>query len=1341
MVERSALAQTLTASAPTRDFLRPAQRSGQRITHALAPLVAKVEEAHLVAAVAFLLGVHGRHESVALAVRRHGKVIAFALELRPRQAFHTLVAQARKRLLQTDQGQQGTAEDESTTFIFGKPSLAGVLIDLDCSDGLSRDQADDEASLPEADFVLRRSAQQLDADADLYRADSLPPLARLLAHLLGSTSTQTDTVLSELSLCDASERQRVLRGFNSLRLTLPSEASFASLIAAQLAARDPDAICAVHGASALSWAELDARSNRLAHKLLACGVGPGRYVALLERRSLDFVVALVAIWKAGGAYIPMDPAYPAERIRTMLSDSDVAVAIVGAEMLARFRTALQTCSSLRHVLCQQSLDGPQPQVEPDSYTLHGPDSIQACAAAPLVLRAQPRDPAYMLYTSGSTGRPKGAIVRHDGAVNHLFAEVHALGRDTVARFLQSAPSSSDISVWQFAAPLALGGTTVIVDDATDVARVLAEVRRHRVHLVELVPTVFKYLIDYAAALPAEERALPSLRYAMVTGEAASVDLVNAWLALYPEIPIVNAYGPTEAADDISQAVITAPLPPRQASVPIGRPLANLDLHVLDDKLRPLPVGAWGEICVAGIGVGDGYWRQPEKTQAAFVANPFAADPDAAGAVLYRTGDIGRWRDDGSLECAGRVDHQVQVRGQRIELPEIEAALRQHPGVADAVVQVFQDDDDRAAGARDAGHAGNAGAAASAAPGRGYARLVAFIVPAAGIAVDDDALRGHLAARLPVGMLPAAYVRLAALPLNPAGKVDRRALRAPAPARVQGSDGGRAPRNPLETLLARLWCEELRLDSIGIDADFFALGGDSMSALAISVAAREAGWQLRSADVLAAPSIARLAKLARPVTTSTAAEEIVSCQATAELEDLSDAPRAVQSLAETTRASFLAAHPAWADVRALTPAQQSLLVHWLLARDKRCYVDQLGYRLEGELDPDAFKAAWQATIDRHAALRAGFLRSALAQPVQVTAHTAAVELAFLDLGALDAEAQAKAWAARCRAEIDAGFDLAAPPLMRLVLARLSPRRHLLAWTHHHLLLDGWSIAIVLQDVLALHAAAQEPGRAAAALPPVVDDAAYHRHLARADLQPGLQHWARMLAGAPRAPAWREAEPAAPAPGFGETDLELSVKTTAALRAAAARFGVTLGTLLQAAWAALITRHTGCTDVVFGVVSSGRELPVSDIGRMVGLFVVTQALRADTRPSAGLLEWLAGLQQQAAAVRLHEAVPLNLALRTAALPPGQPLFETLIVLWNFPGLDNAPPGPLAIRPTHYRTVPAYPLTLIAVPGETLQLRLVHDRQRFGDAAIAAFRRTLQEALERLSAQRDPRPRAPA
>jgi amino acid adenylation domain-containing protein len=1266
-------------SAPPLDFVRPPQPSGSRHSHAVPSGIGLVTPPHLLAAMTVLLARHTRRSSVALAWDDSNGRRRIALAAPADTTFRDLFDAARDAAADISRPALDRFEPVPGVmlrFVDGRHDVAGKACDL-----LVRCCSDSDGVRIE-----------LDADADLYRSSRIEALARQLGHALSTVGCDSDIAPGDIDFMAAAERHRVLRGFNALRLEFPQGETLATLIQAQ-AERQPKAICAVHGDLALSFRDLNRRSTRLAGLLQEIGIGPGRFVALVDRRGLDFVIAMFAIWKAGGAYIPIDPGYPADRVRYMLTDSEATAAIVGRDALGNCEPALQACTSLRHVICLQP--GAMPNGRP-TFRMHGPDSVATQPAEPVGAGARATDPAYMVYTSGSTGRPKGAIVRHDGAVNHLFAQAHALGADAVSRFLQSAPSSSDISVWQFAAPLAFGGTTVIANDAADVANLIEQVQRHGLHVIELVPVVMRYFIAYAAALTPAARELPTLRWAMVTGESASVELVNAWLALYPKVPVINAYGPTEASDDIAQAVIGTPLPPRQATVPIGRPLANLDLYVLDERLRPLPVGAPGEICVAGVGVGDGYWKQPEKTQAAFVPNPF---PDGAGPVIYRTGDLGRWQDDGTLECLGRLDHQVQLRGYRIELAEIEAVLRNHAGVGDVVVQAFHD-------------------------GRGDGQLVAFVVAQAADSLDDSALRAHLGDRLPAHMVPTAYVWMTALPLNPAGKVDRLALRPPQRAQPGPKQPGTAPRTPLESMLAELWSQELGVPGVRRDDDFFALGGDSLAALAIVVAARRAGWRLRSADVLDHPTVAQLAGVARRVAHRPAPQDRAA----------GDVPHAVHPLPPGERTRFLAGAPEFEDVQALTPPQQGIYVHWLLARAKTAYVDQYVHTLEGALDTEAFEKAWNHVVGRHPALRTAFLRSALSQPVQAVCHDAALTIDLLDLSTVDEAAQATLWRERLADEIARGFDLAKPPLMRLLLARHGVQRHTLAWTHHHLVLDGWSMSMVLGEVLQAYACLAS-GRKPA-LPPAASAAPYLEALVTEDLRPGLAYWCEALSGVGVAPAWTTAVPHGAPPGFDETDISLPESATTALMTQAAGHRVTLTTLLQAAWAVLLARLTGRCDTVFGVVTSGRELDVPLIHRMVGLFVTTLPLRVDAAVRQPLAEWLPELQRRAAAARSHEAVPLAQIVRGCGLPSGQPLFETLFVMSNFPALDVPPSSPLLLHPAGFRTVPAYPLSLVVVPGPALHLRLVNDRQRLDSETIADIAHLLHDLISRLALGEDPR-----
>jgi amino acid adenylation domain-containing protein len=573
------------------------------------------------------------------------------------------------------------------------------------------------------------------------------------------------------------------------------------------ASRTPGAVAIIDHAAALTYRELDERSNRLARHLQTLGVRPGDLVGVCIARSCRFLEAVLSILKTGAAYVPMDANYPAERLSYMRDNSAARVIV----------TELAQCHKLeggRDVLllaldaCEETLGG--------------------CSAERLAPLATPESVAYMLYTSGSTGLPKGALIRHDGALNHIEAERDVLGFDGAFHFLQTAPTSSDISVWQFLGPVCCGGAVVVLDDVTDAARMFGLIRQHHVNIVELVPVAWQLLIDHVDALEPDARALPSLRWLMATGEAVPVPMVNQWLALYPDIPVVNAYGPTEAADDVVQNIIRSPLPVTVRSVPIGRPLGNMNAFVVDEDLRLVPPGVPGEIVLSGIGVGNGYWQNPEKSALAFVPNPF---PWGLGSTLYRTGDLGRWLADGTLEYLDRVDNQVKIRGFRIELGEVESVLAAQTGVGEAVVTVVRS-----------------------LPG-GPA-LVGYVIPSGGDRLDVAAVKAGMRARLPEYMVPSFVVTLDAFPTTPAGKVDRKALPVPA-----GEDDAHyeAPANERESQLADLFGQVLGLPRVSVDREFFDLGGNSLMAVRLVARLQQTlGVSLNVAVLLRHPSPRALA---------------------------------------------------------------------------------------------------------------------------------------------------------------------------------------------------------------------------------------------------------------------------------------------------------------------------------------------------------------------------------------------------------------------------------------------------------------------------------------------------
>jgi amino acid adenylation domain-containing protein len=438
----------------------------------------------------------------------------------------------------------------------------------------------------------------------------------------------------------------------------------------------------------------------------------------------------------------------------------------------------------------------------------------------------PRHLAYVIFTSGSTGVPKGAMLEQRGMLNHLWIKTAELGLGPEDAVAQSASQGFDISIWQFLAPLLVGGRVEVLEDevAFDGARLLSEVARRGVTVLETVPSLLRAILD-AGDLPD----LPRLRWLIPTGEALPPDLCRAWLARYPDIPLVNAYGPTECSDDVAHQVIHGAPLEHESLVPIGRALANLRLHVLDRGLQPVPVTSAGELYVGGAGVGRGYLHDPAATARAFVPDPFSATP---GERLYRTGDLVRRRSGGELEFLGRLDHQVKIRGSRIEPGEIEAALLRQPEVARCAVVVRES----AAGAH----------------------LVAYVVGKNGAPPDGENLVAALRRELPEAMVPSAFVPLEALPLTANGKLDRAALPEPEMPRMDGSLT--APRTPTEERLARLWAEVLGVDAVGVHDDFFALGGHSLLAMRL-VARVNASLDVQIAlpDLFEQPTVAGIAR--------------------------------------------------------------------------------------------------------------------------------------------------------------------------------------------------------------------------------------------------------------------------------------------------------------------------------------------------------------------------------------------------------------------------------------------------------------------------------------------------
>jgi amino acid adenylation domain-containing protein len=1119
---------------------------------------------------------------------------------------------------------------------------------------------------------------------ELFDAERIRGVARHLSLLSTQMATRPTDPIRILEVLSPHERDLVVQGFNRRSADYPLQRTMHALIEQQCQ-RTPGAVAVVHRDVRLTYDELNRAANRLAQALLARRTSKGGFVCILLERSADFVVAMLAVFKAGAAYVPLDPTYPRDRIEYMLRDSAASTLISSAELLSRFAGVIDAAADLKLVV---EVDAERP--ESDRRTgragleLIGRAAWGAATDADPALEVVGSDRAYMIYTSGSSGRPKGAICRHDGALNHLFGELEGVGIRTPFNFLQTAASSSDISVWQFVAPLIFGGATVIADYQTviDPAALLALIRNHRVTLAEPVPVVLRALIDHLAQQPPSARSIPDLHCLMVTGEALPAELVDRWIALHPAIPIANTYGPTETSDDVTLAVFREPISQRYAAAPIGHPLPNVRLFVLDRDLDPVPVGVPGEICVAGVAVGEGYWRQQDKTEAAFVPCPF---PEVASGPMYRTGDLGRWLADGRIEFLGRVDQQVKVRGFRVEPGEIESAMTGHPAIQDAAVVLAAD-------------------------GPGTGRLMGYYVLRKGQHVGLTDLRTFLRESLAEHMIPAVLAPLAALPRTPLGKLDRKALSSTgyqlasdAPVRIE-------PRTPAERALADIWADVIGVKGISADDNFFEIGGDSMSTIEVITRLREAGYHLAPWDIFQHPVLGALAS----ILDAGAAPSVPLPQTIEEL-PWDDA---------TLRSRMEEVFPDLEDAYPLSATQRGIYYQTLLLpKSSGAYIEQVAFDVEGDIDAGALQKAWQHVVATTDVLRTAVLRRGGQQPHQVVLRKADLSFEGVDLQSRPEAERRAAVDTIVATERTRGFELKKPPLMRVVLARLGARRSRIVWTYHHLILDGWSEGLVLAAVFRSYDALKH----AVSLEPA-STARYRDFVAWSEAQPvepAERYWRSVLSGFQVPAVIHDDSPAITPPAAGTIfhdwhDVTLSPAETRQIDDGARHLGVTLASVIHAAWALLLHRATGMADVIIGSVASGRSCNVAGIDRMAGLVVVTQPLRSRPSGDATVGSWLRLLQLQMAEMRQHEHTSLALIQQWSDVPAARrPLFDTIVVVGNYVGhdLSRCAAGGVEIDHVASYTQPLYALTLFVVPGESVTLRLVYDKKRY--AAVTAGR----------------------
>ena len=1058
----------------------------------------------------------------------------------------------------------------------------------------------------------------------LFDVETVRRHASYLRHILSQMVMDAQRMVSGLDLLPAPER-RVLAEWSARAKSFPAPRCLHELFEIHVE-RNPSAIAVVHEEWELSYGQLNAHANRLAHHLRRLGVGPDRTVAVCVERSLELVRGWLAILKAGGAYVPLDPAMPTQRLAYMLEDSGAVIVLT--HTAARSATAA-AINELLHppVIIEMGAD----QDRWDCGDQRNPDVRQ--------IGLNSRNLAYVIYTSGSTGAPKGVMVEHASVVRLFAAAEEYFDFDHTDVWTLFHSFAFDFSVWELWGALLYGGRLVLVPRL----KTLSPGKFHRllrdqgVTVLNQTPGAFQQIMD-AQGLEEGPRA-HSLRWVIFGGEALEPASLRTWVRRFglQRPRLVNMYGITETTVHVTCWPLEAQDIESGGRSIIGRPLPDLKLSLLDARGRPVPIGAIGEIYVGGAGVARGYLNRPDLTAEQFVPDP---DSEAPNDRMYRTGDLGRWLADGRIEFLGRNDFQVKIRGFRIELGEIEARLLACPGVKAAVVLARDD-----------------------VPGD--RRLVAYYTIEPGSEVGVAELKARLLHSLADYMVPAAYVCLPVLPLTPNGKVNRNAL-PPPDAEAYGAAAYEAPRGPVEELIASIWREGLNIQRVGRHSNFFQLGGHSLRAVWVIERLRRAGLSVDFHALFSMPTVAELASLAaaeHKVAWATAVESPMA------IGRISPELPPLVKLSQEEIDQLVAIIPGGIgnlqDVYPLVPIQEGMLFHSRLAREGDPYLlwTLMSFADRGRLD--AFVTALEAVVMRHDILRTSIHWEGLSNPVQVVWRRAPLLVEEVTFGAAVHDV--------CR-ELEERFhprryrlDLTRAPLMRLWFSRDAAHdRWVAVWLLHHIIDDNTSLRMLRTEI-----EAHLDGEAASLEPPVpfrtlvaalrgdsdrsAHDAFFRRLLGDVD-EPTLPFGLRNVHG--------------DGSGVAEARSVVGEDLARQLRVRAQALGVTTASLFHVAWALVLARASGREAPVFGTVLFGRMRASEGIGRILGPFINTLPVLirlSGRRVEACVRETHALLAE----LMSHEHASLAEVQASSQVSPGTPLFTAVLnyrhnVLQSSPGV---------------------------------------------------------------------------
>ena len=1017
------------------------------------------------------------------------------------------------------------------------------------------------------------------------------------------------------------------------------------------AGRTPDRIALEFDDEVLTYHGLNEEANKLARFLRRKGVGVETLAGVCMQRGLETIVALFGVLKSGGAFVPLDPEYPDERLAYMTRDAGLKVMLAQSEHLEKLRRIEA------EVIC---VDERRSEIQKES----GEDFAS---------EATPDSLAYVIYTSGSTGQPKGAMNSHQGIANRLrwMQDAYRIGEEDL--MAQKTPYTFDDSVVECFWPLMEGARLVITRPGghRDSAYLASFIEERRITTIHFVPAMMRVFLDEM-----DEGACGTLRRVISSGEALPAEMASEFMSK-SAAELHNLYGPAEAAVDVTYWDCERRDEPR--SIPIGRPIANLRIHLVDRNLHPVPAGVAGELCVGGVGVGRGYLSRADLTAAKFIPDPFGKDE---GRRLYRTGDLARYSFDGTIEYIGRTDYQVKIRGVRIELGEIEIALMEHEAVKEAVVVAREDESEGT-------------------------RLVAYITPVAETAPSQSELRRHLRMKLPESMAPSIFVTLDRMPVSSNGKIDRKSLPEPGRSRPELETAAISARTPIEELLASIWSQVLRVDQVGVFDNFFELGGHSLLATQVMARVRDAfGVEVALRAIFDNPTIAALARF---------------------LECAADSGKAL--IPPITRASRDGALP-------LSFAQQRLWFFDRLYPGTPLYNIATAVRLRGELDVDSLERALDSVVRRHEVLRTTFAEVD-GRPVQVINDDAVAPPARIDLSALDPEA-AEAESRRLAVEASRhSFDLTRGAMLVVRLIQLAAHDYVGVLTMHHIVGDGWSFEVLVREIARLYNSFTTGEESPLEELPVqyADYAVWQEQLLRGDIYDRqVEYWKDQLQNIPallKLPIDRPRSEMQSNAG-DRAYLEIGPELTEALRELGRREGVTQYMTFLAAYQTLLRRYTEQEEIVVGSPSGGRSRV--EMEPLIGLFVNTLAMKTDFTGNPSFRDLLHRVRETVLGAHANQDLPFDKLVEI--LRPERTLKHTPIVQVWFVFMNTSPvefnlPGlTLSFLPTDPGAAKLDLGLTIMEQEDTVTAGLQYKTELFDSATVREMLRHFEIVLETMT-----------